>query len=222
MTDNKPVVEAKNLTKRYADKSVVNGIDFQVMPGECFGILGPNGAGKTTTLRMLVGLTPKDGGTLEVFGLPMNPNQTETPSRLGVVAQDNSLDIDLTVRENLLVYGRYFGLSTAELKERVDPLLSFAQLGDRGDALVRELSGGMQRRLVIARSLIASPKLVILDEPTTGLDPQARHLIWQKLRRLKETGVTLVLTTHYMEEAAQLCDRLMVLDKGRILDQGSP
>ncbi|MBF0188830.1 MAG: ATP-binding cassette domain-containing protein [Magnetococcales bacterium] len=216
------LLDAEGLTKRYQGRKAVCSIDFQVVAGECFGILGPNGAGKTTTLRMVMGMTPIDGGALSLFGEKMFPEHPTLRQRIGVVSQEDNLDIDLTVAENLLVYGRYFGLSDRVITDKMEEMLAFAQLEDRGDTKVRTLSGGMKRRLVIARSLVASPDMIILDEPTTGLDPQARHLIWQRLRKLKESGVTLVLTTHYMEEAAQLCDRLMVLDKGRILDQGSP
>lgn len=213
---------ASGLEKGYPGHKAVNGIDFKILAGECFGILGPNGAGKSTTLRMVIGLTPLDGGRLEVFGQPMYPEHETTPRRMGVVPQDDNLDPDLSVAENILVYGRYFGLQDREITAKLSELLEFAQLEDRRDAMVRELSGGMMRRLVIARSLVADPDLIVLDEPTTGLDPQARHLIWQRLRTLRERGVTLLLTTHYMEEAAQLCDRLMVLNRGQILDQGSP
>jgi lipooligosaccharide transport system ATP-binding protein len=216
------VVAAIGLSKGYPGQKAVDGIDFTIQSGECFGILGPNGAGKSTTLRMVVGLTDLDAGRLEVFGQAMHPEHSSTPARMGVVPQDNNLDPDLSVGENFLVYGRYFGLSDREVQYKMAELLEFAQLEDRQHAMARELSGGMMRRLVIARSLIGSPDLIVLDEPTTGLDPQARHMIWQRLRTLREQGVTLLLTTHYMEEAAQLCDRLMVLNRGQILDQGSP
>ncbi|OSM06878.1 ATP-binding cassette domain-containing protein [Magnetofaba australis] len=216
------VIQAQALRKRYGGANAVDGISFEVTANECFGILGPNGAGKSTTLRMITGLTPKDGGELNLFGQPMDPANRELPLRVGVVSQDDNLDDDLSVAENLLVYGRYFGLSDAVMRPRVGELLEFAQLSDRAERPVRSLSGGMKRRLVIARSLVAEPELVILDEPTTGLDPQARHLIWQRLRALKERGITLLLTTHYMEEAAQLCDRLLILNHGRILDMGAP
>jgi lipooligosaccharide transport system ATP-binding protein len=216
------VVLAKGLKKEYPGHKAVDGIDFEIMTGECFGILGPNGAGKSTTLRMVIGLTDIDGGRLELFGHPMYPEHPTLSKKIGVVPQEDNLDPDLSIGENLLVYGRYFGLSDREVKAKMDELLVFAQLEDRKNAMVRELSGGMMRRLMIARSLVASPDLIVLDEPTTGLDPQARHLIWQRLRALREQGVTLLLTTHYMEEAAQLCDRLLVLNSGKILDQGSP
>nr|CRH07091.1 ABC transporter, ATP-binding protein (NodI) [Candidatus Magnetococcus massalia] len=216
------IISAQGVCKRYGGKPVVNHIDFAVPTGSCFGILGPNGAGKSTTLRMLTGLTPVDEGTLLVFDQPMSPECRTVQDRLGVVAQEDNLDEDLSVWENILVHGRYFGLADEQIKPRISKLLTFAKLEDRADAAVRTLSGGMKRRLVIARSLVAEPELVVLDEPTTGLDPQARHLIWQRLRQLKEQGITLLLTTHYMEEAAQLCDRLLVLDSGDILDQGTP
>ncbi|MBF0107552.1 MAG: ATP-binding cassette domain-containing protein [Magnetococcales bacterium] len=216
------IIRASGLTKRYGERLVVDGIDFSVRQGECFGFLGPNGAGKSTTMRMIIGLTPRDDGILEVLGRDVRPEDPWIAARMGIVPQDNNLDTDLDVAENLEVYGRYFGLSRAERRERMDRLLEFAQLSDRRDTPVRILSGGMMRRLVIARALVAQPSIVILDEPTTGLDPQARHLIWQRLARLREQGVTLLLTTHYMEEAARLCDRLLILDQGRILDQGSP
>ncbi|MEO5365823.1 MAG: ATP-binding cassette domain-containing protein [Magnetococcus sp. WYHC-3] len=216
------VLRVAGLRKRYGSRAVVDGIAFDVHCGECFGLLGPNGAGKTTTLRMLTGLCPADAGTLEIFGIPMAPEHRHLPERMGVVPQEDNLDAELTVRENLQVYGRYFGLPRTRVAARIETLLDFVQLTERAADPVRDLSGGMKRRLVIARSLIADPRLVILDEPTTGLDPQARYLIWQRLRLLKEQGVTLLLTTHYMEEAARLCDRLLILDQGRILDLGSP
>lgn len=217
-----PIIHAKNLSKRYNGLPVVNQIHFSVQPGEFFGILGPNGAGKTTTLRMIIGLIPVDAGELTLFGLPMSPEQKQVSHRIGVVSQENNLDTDLTVAENIQIYGHYFGLPKQTIQERLQQLLTFAQLTEQQDRLVNTLSGGMMRRLVIARALVASPDLLVLDEPTTGLDPQARHLIWQRLRQLKEEGLTLLLTTHYMEEAAQLCDRLMVMNNGTILDMGSP
>ncbi|ABK45795.1 ABC transporter related protein [Magnetococcus marinus MC-1] len=216
------VVQATDLTKQYQNTPVVHGINFEIHGGECFGILGPNGAGKSTTMRMVTGLSPVDGGELLVFDQPMTPEATQVRRRLGVVAQEDNLDDDLLVWENILVYGRYFQLSDRQIKPRIQQLLAFAKLEDRANAPVRTLSGGMKRRLVIARALVAEPELMVLDEPTTGLDPQARHLIWQRLRQLREQGITLLLTTHYMEEAAQLCDRLLILDSGHILDQGTP
>ncbi|MEO5346894.1 MAG: ATP-binding cassette domain-containing protein [Magnetococcus sp. YQC-9] len=216
------LIQAKNLQKSYQGRRVVDAIDFTVQVGECFGMLGPNGAGKTTTLRLITGLTPLEGGELRLFGTFTDPAHREVHRRMGVVSQEDNLDDDLTVAENLLVYGRYFGLSDQRAEARVEPLLEFAQLTDRRDQTVRALSGGMKRRLVIARALVAHPELLILDEPTTGLDPQARHLIWQRLMGLKNQGTTLFLTTHYMEEAARLCDRLMIIDHGRILAMDSP
>ncbi|MBF0285308.1 MAG: ATP-binding cassette domain-containing protein [Magnetococcales bacterium] len=216
------VIEARGLTKRYGPRTVVKGIDLTVRRGECFGLLGPNGAGKSTTLRMIQGMTPPDGGSLALFHPPLGPGDPLARARMGVVSQENSLDVDLTVGENLLVYGRYFGLREKVIRQRVEGLLEFAQLSDRRESPVRTLSGGMQRRLMLARALVASPELVVLDEPTTGLDPQARHLIWRRLRQLREAGTTLLLTTHYMEEAAQLCDRILILDQGRVLDLDSP
>lgn len=216
------IIHASGLRKHYGRHLVVNGLSFEVARGECFGILGPNGAGKSTTLRMITGLSPVEEGTLHLFGLPMRPEERHIAARMGVVPQDESLDPDLSVAENLRTYGHYYRLHGAPLEARITELLHFVQLEGRGKEPVRHLSGGMKRRLVIARSLLANPELVVLDEPTTGLDPQARHLIWQRLRMLREQGLTLLLTTHYMEEAAQLCSRLLVLDQGRILDQGTP
>ncbi|MBF0628082.1 MAG: ATP-binding cassette domain-containing protein [Magnetococcales bacterium] len=217
-----PLIRVQGLTKRYHQRLVVDHLDFEVRPGECFGMLGPNGAGKSTTLRILTGLTPKEGGEVRLFDRFTNPADPEVHRRMGVVAQEDNLDDDLTVVENFLVYGRYFGLEESLIRSRVAELLEFAQLSERRDSAVRTLSGGMKRRLVIARALIASPELLILDEPTTGLDPQARHLIWQRLTALKNQGTTLFLTTHYMEEAARLCDRLMIIEAGAILAMGAP
>ena len=217
-----PLVMARGLVKRYGDFEAVRSIDIDVRRGEAFGFLGPNGAGKTSTMRMIAAVSTVTSGTLRVLG--MDP-ATEGPSiraRLGVCPQDDTLDSELTVRENLLVYGRFFGLSRAECARRADELLGFVQLSDRGGARVVELSGGLKRRLTIARSLINDPELLMLDEPTTGLDPQARHLVWDRLFRLKQRGTTLLLTTHYMDEAEQLCDRLVVIDGGVIVAQGSP
>ncbi|WP_420906504.1 ATP-binding cassette domain-containing protein [Candidatus Magnetaquiglobus chichijimensis] len=216
------LIRAKNLRKSYQGRAVVAEIDFEVRAGECFGMLGPNGAGKTTTLRLITGLTPLEGGELFLFEAHADRNRGEAHRRIGVVPQEDNLDDDLTVAENLLVYGRYFGLSDRAARERINPLLEVAQLSERRDHAVRTLSGGMKRRLVIARALVNEPELLILDEPTTGLDPQARHLIWQRLAALKNQGTTLFLTTHYMEEAARLCDRLMIIDQGRILAMDSP
>jgi lipooligosaccharide transport system ATP-binding protein len=219
---SQPLIHARNLTKRFGPFTAVDAIDFDVGRGESFGFLGPNGAGKTSTMRMIGCTSPVTDGELAVLGLDPRTEGAQIRSRLGVVPQDDTLDNELTVRENLQIYGRYFGLSRAECARRADELLEFVQLSERGDDLVEPLSGGMKRRLTIARSLINEPDLMLLDEPTTGLDPQARHLLWDRLYRLKQRGVTLVLTTHYMDEAEQLCDRLVVMDKARIVAEGSP
>ncbi|MDQ2753999.1 MAG: ATP-binding cassette domain-containing protein, partial [Actinomycetota bacterium] len=200
----------------------VDAVDFDVAAGEAFGFLGPNGAGKSSTMRMIACVSPPSGGTLRVLGLDPTTHGAEIRGRLGVVPQEDNLDLELTVRENLMIYGRYFGLSRRELAPRIERLLDFAQLSDRADQRVEPLSGGMKRRLTIARSLVNEPEILLLDEPTTGLDPQARHVLWDRLYRLKAAGVTLVLTTHYMDEAEQLCDRLVVMDGGRIVAAGSP
>jgi lipooligosaccharide transport system ATP-binding protein len=216
------LIHARGLTKRFGDLTAVNGIDFDVAPGEAFGFLGPNGAGKTSTMRMINCISPVSAGTLRVLG--MDP-ETEGPAiraRLGVVPQQDTLDMELTVMENLIIYGRYFDLSYAEARRRADELLDFVHLTERADDEVEPLSGGMKRRLTIARGLINEPDMMLLDEPTTGLDPQARHLVWERLYRLKKQGVTLILTTHYMDEAEQLCDRLVVMDDARIVAEGSP
>ena len=217
-----PVIFAQNLVKKYKDFAAVDGISFEVAPGESFGLLGPNGAGKSTTMRMVGAVSTRTGGSLSVLGLDPNDYGPEIRSRLGVVPQENNLDTELRVRENLLVYGRYFGLPRAQVARRADELLAFAQLEDKAKSKVDALSGGMKRRLTIARALINDPRILLLDEPTTGLDPQARHLLWDRLFRLKEQGTTLLLTTHYMDEAEQLCDRLVVVDKGTIMAEGSP
>jgi lipooligosaccharide transport system ATP-binding protein len=216
------LIHARGLTKRFGDFTAVDGVDFDVQPGEAFGFLGPNGAGKTSTMRMIGCTSPISDGTLSVLGMDPRRDGTRIRARLGVVPQADTLDNELTVRENLIIYGRYFGLPREECERRADELLDFVQLTDRGKDLVEPLSGGMKRRLTIARSLINEPDLMLLDEPTTGLDPQARHLLWDRLYRLKQRGVTLVLTTHYMDEAEQLCDRLVVMDKARIVAEGSP
>ena len=216
------IVEAEALEKRYGDVHAVRGVSFDIAAGTCIGLLGPNGAGKTTTMRMLMGLTRPSAGRVRVFGKPIAELGRSFRMRIGLVPQDDNLDPDLTVRQNLDVYGRYFGIATATLTARVPLLLEFMQLGERGDAKVMQLSGGMKRRLVIARSLIADPELIVLDEPTTGLDPQARVLIWRRVLDLKRQGKTLLLTTHYMDEAQRLCDRIIVIDAGRILDVGTP
>jgi lipooligosaccharide transport system ATP-binding protein len=217
-----PLIVARSLAKRFGALVAVDGIDFEVGRGEVFGFLGPNGAGKTSAMRMIACLSPVSGGELRVFGLDPAVDGVQIRSRLGVVPQEDTLDLELTVRENLLIYGRYFDLPRRVIRERADQLLQFAQLSERAGDQVDPLSGGMKRRLTIARSLINEPELMLLDEPTTGLDPQARHLVWDRLWRLKHQGVTLVLTTHYMDEAEQLCDRLVVMDKGQIAAAGSP
>jgi len=216
------LIHARGLTKTFGDLVAVDAIDFDVAPGESFGFLGPNGAGKTSTMRMIGCVSPMSGGTLRILGQDPDRDGPRIRARLGVVPQQDTLDNELTVRENLLIYGRYFGLSRDECARRADDLLEFAQLTEKSDAQVEHLSGGMKRRLTIARSLINEPDLMLLDEPTTGLDPQARHLLWDRLYRLKQRGVTLVLTTHYMDEAEQLCDRLVVMDKAKIVAEGSP
>ncbi|GAB3680270.1 ATP-binding cassette domain-containing protein [Angustibacter aerolatus] len=216
------LVEAVGLRKEFGDFAAVDGIDVQVRRGEAFGFLGPNGAGKSSTMRMIGCVSPPTGGTLRILGRDPRREGAQIRARLGVVPQQDSLDGELTVRDNLLIYGRYFGLSRAECRRRADELLEFANLVDRADSIVEPLSGGMKRRLTIARSLVNDPEILLLDEPTTGLDPQARHVLWDRLFRLKRRGVTLVLTTHYMDEAEQLCDRLVVMDGGRIVAEGSP
>jgi lipooligosaccharide transport system ATP-binding protein len=221
-TPSSPLIHARGLTKRFGDFTAVDAIDFDVAPGEAFGFLGPNGAGKTSTMRMIGCTSPITDGTLQVMGMDPAAHGPQIRARLGVVPQQDTLDTELTVRENLAIYGRYFGLSRAEVGRRADELLEFAQLNERANDQVEPLSGGMKRRLTIARSLINEPTLLLLDEPTTGLDPQARHLLWDRLYRLKQRGVTLVLTTHYMDEAEQLCDRLVVMDKAKIVAEGSP
>ncbi len=215
-------MSAAALTKKYKDFAAVDGISFEVAPGESFGLLGPNGAGKSTTMRMVGAVSTRTSGDLSILGLDPNEHGPEIRSQLGVVPQADNLDTELRVRDNLIVYGRYFGLSRAVVSKRADELLEFAQLSDRARAKIDDLSGGMKRRLTIARALINEPRILLLDEPTTGLDPQARHILWDRLFRLKEQGTTLVLTTHYMDEAEQLCDRLVVVDKGTIMAEGAP
>jgi lipooligosaccharide transport system ATP-binding protein len=217
-----PLIEARDLTKRYGDFVAVDGIDFTVERGETFGFLGPNGAGKSSTMRMIGAVSPASDGTLRVLGRDPERDGPEIRSRLGVVPQDDNLDLELDVGENLHVYGRFFGLPRDEIRRRTDELLDFVHLADRRESRVDSLSGGMKRRLTIARALINEPELMLLDEPTTGLDPQARHALWDRLYRLKQRGVTLVLTTHYMDEAEQLCDRLVVMDRAKIVAEGSP
>jgi len=217
-----PVISASDLTKKYKEFAAVDGISFDVAPGESFGLLGPNGAGKSTTMRMLGAVSTRTGGDLSILGLDPDRYGPEIRSQLGVVPQADNLDQELRVRDNLIVYGRYFGIPRSVVAKRADELLEFAQLADRAKAKVDDLSGGMKRRLTIARALVNEPKILLLDEPTTGLDPQARHILWDRLFRLKEQGTTLVLTTHYMDEAEQLCDRLVVVDKGTIMAEGAP
>jgi lipooligosaccharide transport system ATP-binding protein len=216
------ILAAKGIRKSYGGREVVAGIDLELVRGECYGLLGPNGAGKTTTLRMLLGLTHPDAGTISLLGHPVPEAAREGRIRVGVVPQIDNLDPDFTVRENLLVYGRYFGLTRAQVEERLPRLLEFAALESRAASRIQELSGGMKRRLVLARALVNDPDLIFLDEPTTGLDPQARHQMWEKLRVLLRQGKTILLTTHFMDEAERLCDRLKIIDKGRTLAEGAP
>ncbi|MCU1464727.1 MAG: transporter related [Actinomycetia bacterium] len=217
-----PMVAARALTKRFGAFVAVDGVDFEIEPGEAFGFLGPNGAGKTSTMRMIGCVSPRTAGELHVLGLDPAHDGPDIRARLGVVPQEDNLDTELTVWDNLMIYGRYFDLPRAEIRERAAELLEFVNLSDRRDSRVDPLSGGMKRRLTIARSLLNRPELLLLDEPTTGLDPQARHLLWDRLYQLKRSGVTLVLTTHYMDEAEQLCDRLVIMDNARIVAEGSP
>lgn len=220
--DSEVVIRAKNLTKKYKDFVAVDGIDFEVKRGESFGLLGPNGAGKSTTMKMISSVSQRTDGELTILGKEPNTHGPEIRAHLGVVPQKDLLDRELKAWENLFTYGRYFGLSRKFLKQKVEELLEFAQLTEKRNSKADDLSGGMQRRLAIARGLVNEPEILMLDEPTTGLDPQARHILWDRLFRLKEQGVTLVITTHYMDEAEQLCDRLIVMDKGKIMAEGSP
>jgi lipooligosaccharide transport system ATP-binding protein len=222
MSNAEPLVLARRLTKRFAAFTAVDGIDFDVRAGEAFGFLGPNGAGKTSTMRMIGCASPVTEGNLRVLGMDPRTQGSEIKARLGVVPQTDNLDAELTVRENLLMYARYFDIPRDVAARRADELLTFVQLSDRAHSEVEPLSGGMKRRLTVARGLINEPEMILLDEPTTGLDPQARHLIWDRLYRLKQRGTTLLLTTHYMDEAEQLCDRLVIMDKARIVAEGSP
>ncbi|HSZ45387.1 MAG TPA: ABC transporter ATP-binding protein [Streptosporangiaceae bacterium] len=222
MPDPEILIKASGLTKRFGEFTAVDGIDFELRRGEAFGFLGPNGAGKSSTMRMIGCVSPPSGGELRILGMDPVRQGPAIRARLGVVPQEDALDVELSVRENLLIYGRYFGLPRSVIAERTARLLDFVQLTDRAGSQVEPLSGGMKRRLTIARSLINEPEILLLDEPTTGLDPQARHVVWDRLFRLKQQGVTLVLTTHYMDEAEQLCDRLVVMDGGKIAAEGSP
>jgi lipooligosaccharide transport system ATP-binding protein len=217
-----PLLEVRHLHKRYGDQTVVNDLSFAIAPGECLGIIGPNGAGKTTTVRMCLGQAVPDQGRIQAFGLDMPQQALAIKARLGVVSQFDTLDPDFTCAENLLVYGRYFGLPTAQIRERIAPLLEFGALSHKADAKPGALSGGMKRRLSLARALINNPDLLLLDEPTTGLDPQARHLMWERLQQLLQQGKSILLTTHFMDEAERLCHRLLVLDHGRKIAEGRP
>ena len=216
------LISARGLTKRYGDFTAVDAIDFDVAKGESFGLLGPNGAGKSTTMRIIAATSQRTSGTITILGRDPEEHGPQIRAHLGVVPQQDNLDTELTVTENLFIYGRYFGLSKKFIKTKIEELLEFAQLEEKRDVKVDALSGGMKRRLTIARALVSEPDILMLDEPTTGLDPQARHILWDRLFRLKELGVTLVITTHFMDEAEQLCDRLVVMDKGKIMAEGSP
>ena len=216
------LISARGLTKKYGDFTAVDAIDFDVAKGESFGLLGPNGAGKSTTMRIIAATSQRTSGTISILGRDPEEHGPQIRAHLGVVPQQDNLDGELTVTENLFIYGRYFGLSKKFIRAKIEELLAFAQLEEKRDVKVDALSGGMKRRLTIARALVSEPDILMLDEPTTGLDPQARHILWDRLFRLKETGVTLVLTTHFMDEAEQLCDRLVVMDKGKIMAEGSP
>ena len=217
-----PLFDARNLRKRYGDSTVVDDLSFTIAPGECLGVIGPNGAGKTTTIRICLGLTPPDDGSVTAFGLPMPDEALAIKGQVGVVSQFDSLDPDFSCAENLLVYGRYFGMKEAVIRERIPRLLEFAALSHKADAKPAELSGGMRRRLSLARALVNDPQLLLLDEPTTGLDPQARHLMWERLQLLLQQGKSILLTTHFMDEAERLCSRLLVLDHGRKIAEGTP
>ena len=216
------LISARGLTKKYGDFIAVNAIDFDVAKGESFGLLGPNGAGKSTTMRIIAATSQRTAGTISILGRDPEEHGPQIRAHLGVVPQQDNLDGELTVTENLFIYGRYFGLSKKFIRAKIEELLEFAQLEEKRNVKVDALSGGMKRRLTIARALVSEPDILMLDEPTTGLDPQARHILWDRLFRLKETGVTLVLTTHFMDEAEQLCDRLVVMDNGKIMAEGSP
>jgi lipooligosaccharide transport system ATP-binding protein len=216
------LLAVRDLRKTFGGREVVAGVDFEINAGECFGLLGPNGAGKTTTLRLCLGLTHPDSGAITMIGEPVPERSRAARTRVGVVPQIDNLDPDFTVRENLMVYGRYFGMSKRDIEARIPELLDYAGLSTRGNARIQTLSGGMKRRLTIARALVNDPDLLFLDEPTTGLDPQARHLIWERLRKLMQRGKTLLLTTHFMDEAERLCSRIAIMDNGRIIESGTP
>ena len=216
------MIRARGLTKAFGELRAVDAVDFEVRKGEAFGLLGPNGAGKSTTMRMIASVSKRSAGELSILGMDPNERGPDIRGHLGVVPQQDNLDVEINVRDNLIVYGRYFGLPLKFLKAKADELIEFAQLGEKVRVKVDDLSGGMKRRLTIARALVNEPDILLLDEPTTGLDPQARHILWDRLFRLKEAGVTLVITTHYMDEAEQLCDRLVVMDKGKIMAAGTP
>jgi lipooligosaccharide transport system ATP-binding protein len=217
-----PVIEAKNLIKKYGALTAVDSVSFVVRPGEVFGFLGPNGAGKTTTMKIIMCASPKTSGSLTVFGMDVDSHPREIKALIGVVPQETNLDTEFTTSENLLVYSRYFGMTGDIAEQRVKELLDFVQLSEKRDVNIEKLSGGMKRRLLLARALLNQPRLLVLDEPTIGLDPQARHLIWEKLKLLRSQGNTIVLTTHYLEEAERLCDRLVIMDNGKILVEGAP
>jgi lipooligosaccharide transport system ATP-binding protein len=217
-----PVLSVANLRKFYGEREVVAGLSFELQRGECFGLLGPNGAGKTTTLRLCLGHTDPDGGEVQLLGYPVPKRAREARAKVGIVPQLDNLDPDFTVAENLLVYGRYFGIADAQTRKRIPDLLEFAGLSQRADARIQALSGGMKRRLTLARALINDPELIIMDEPTTGLDPQARHVIWDRLRQLLTQGKTILLTTHFMDEAERLCSRLIIMDNGKLMVAGPP
>ncbi|WP_235926963.1 ATP-binding cassette domain-containing protein [Variovorax boronicumulans] len=221
-SSSSPLFQVRGLRKRYGETTVVDDLSFEIAPGECLGVIGPNGAGKTTTIRMCLGLTAPDGGSIDALGLQMPRDALAIKAQLGVVSQFDTLDPDFSCAENLVVYGRYFGFSKAHVRARVPQLLEFAALSHKADAKPGELSGGMRRRLSLARALVNDPKLLLLDEPTTGLDPQARHLMWERLQVLLQQGKSILLTTHFMDEAERLCSRLLVLDHGRKIAEGRP
>lgn len=217
-----PVIIAHKLVKRYGDLEAVSSIEFSIEKGECFGFLGPNGAGKTTAMKLIQTISPVTSGKLEVLGMDVKEHPKEIKARIGVAPQENNLDPDFTTIQNLTVYARYFGIPSDSAKKKASELLEFMHLSDKKDSMIDSLSGGMKRRLIVARALVNDPEIVILDEPTTGLDPQARHMIWDKVRELKKRGVTIILTTHYMDEAEQLCDRLVIMEQGRIIVEDTP